>query len=75
MRRPRPFTQDDVTRAVKGARAAGCEVQRVELDVAGKIVIVTTSGSTDLETSSPLEQWKAKSCASGLKASTASVGP
>ncbi|WP_192740836.1 hypothetical protein [Bradyrhizobium sp. OAE829] len=32
------FKQGDVTKAVKGAVNAGLEVQRVEIDQAGKIV-------------------------------------
>ncbi|MBR1233664.1 hypothetical protein [Bradyrhizobium sp. AUGA SZCCT0182] len=33
------FKQGDVTKAVKGAVNAGLEVQRVEIDQAGKIVV------------------------------------
>ena len=40
-RGPSIFKQGDVTRAIKGARAAGVEVGRVEVDLGdGKIVIV-----------------------------------
>jgi hypothetical protein len=35
------FKQQDVTRALKATRAAGVEVQRVEIDKDGKIVLVT----------------------------------
>ena len=35
------FTQADVTRAVKGAANAGMRVGRVEIDPAGKIVILS----------------------------------
>lgn len=35
------FTQGDVTRALKGAAAAGVDVKRFEIDRDGKIVIVT----------------------------------
>lgn len=34
------FKQADVLRAVKGARAAGLTVSRVEIDQAGKITII-----------------------------------
>jgi hypothetical protein len=40
-RGPASFKQRDVTRAVRGAVAAGVEVQRIEIDKTGKIVIVT----------------------------------
>jgi hypothetical protein len=35
-----PFRQADVTRAIKGAVAAGVDISRIEIDAAGKIVIV-----------------------------------
>jgi hypothetical protein len=35
------FRQRDLVRALKGAKAAGIEVAQVEIDKAGKIVIVT----------------------------------
>jgi len=40
-RRPCTFKQRDVTKAVKAIVAAGVQVERVEIDQAGKIVIVT----------------------------------
>jgi hypothetical protein len=39
-RAPSTFTQDAVTRALKGAAKAGVSVARVEIDRAGKIVII-----------------------------------
>lgn len=39
MTSPAPFKQVDVTRAVKGAVAAGVEVGRVEIEPSGKIVV------------------------------------
>ena len=49
--RPTVFKQVDVTRAVKGAVAAGLTVERVEIDQhSGKIVIFligNTSGQTE----------------------------
>jgi hypothetical protein len=39
-RGPLPFRQTDVARAIKGAVAAGLIVQRVEVDKAGKIIVV-----------------------------------
>ena len=40
-RRGPTFRQCDVSRAVKGARAAGIAVARIEIDIAGKIVTIS----------------------------------
>jgi hypothetical protein len=40
-RGPSTFRQQDVTRALRAAVAAGVDVTRVEIDKTGKIVIVT----------------------------------
>jgi hypothetical protein len=40
-RAPSTFRQRDVTKAVKAVTAAGVGIARVEIDKAGKIVIVT----------------------------------
>lgn len=37
------FRQRDVTAAIKGTRAAGCDVKRVEIAKDGKIVVITAS--------------------------------
>jgi hypothetical protein len=50
------FRQTDVARAVKGARAGGLDIGRVEIDSAGKIVLIPKSEAR--EANSPLEQWK-----------------
>jgi hypothetical protein len=42
-RRAVAFRQADVSRAVKGAAAAGLAIARVEVNADGKIVIVTAS--------------------------------
>ena len=39
-RRPPTFRQQDVTRALRAARAAGVKVSRVEIDNGGKITLV-----------------------------------
>jgi hypothetical protein len=39
-RRELTFRQNDVARAVKGAVAGGLTVQRIEVDKAGKIIVV-----------------------------------
>ncbi len=40
-RAPLTFRQQDVTRAVKAVAAAGVHIARIEIDKAGKIVIIT----------------------------------
>lgn len=42
-RGPCTFKQRDVTKAVKAIIAAGVPVERVEIDKAGKIIIVTAA--------------------------------
>ena len=44
-RAPFAFRQQDVTRAVKAVTAAGVHIARIEIDKAGKIVIITTSAT------------------------------
>jgi hypothetical protein len=44
-RAPCTFRQQDVTRAVKAVAAAGAHIARVEIDRAGKIVIITTEAT------------------------------
>lgn len=53
-RRPCVFRQRDVTKAVRAVRAAGAQVARVEIDRAGKIVVVAGNG---LDESSPANEW------------------
>ena len=43
-RAPSTFRQQDVTRAVKAVAAAGVHIARIEIDKAGKIVIITAGG-------------------------------
>jgi hypothetical protein len=40
-RRPSIFRKIDLTRALKAAREAGVELARVEIDLSGKIILVT----------------------------------
>ena len=42
-RRPCMFKKGDITRALLGAKAAGIEIQRFEIDNAGKIIIVAAT--------------------------------
>jgi hypothetical protein len=47
-RAPSTFRQQDVTRAVKAVTAAGVHIARIEIDKAGKIVIITTDATDQL---------------------------
>ena len=44
-RAPATFRQQDVTKAVKAVAVAGVHIARVEIDKAGKIVIITTDAT------------------------------
>jgi hypothetical protein len=46
-RRSCTFKITDVARAIRGAKAAGVEVQRIEIDKAGKIILFTGSVVAD----------------------------
>jgi hypothetical protein len=55
------FRQQDVTRAVKAVAAAGVEIARIEIDKAGKIIIVSLVGvatepHSDLD--KELQEWE-----------------
>lgn len=54
-KRPATFKQTDVTRAVKGVKAAGMNVGRVEIDRDGRIVI--ESSSTLAAPQNAFDQW------------------
>jgi hypothetical protein len=57
-RGPTTFKQRDVVAAVKAVTAAGYEVLRVEVDKAGKIVVVTTKGAVEApETVDDKNEW------------------
>jgi hypothetical protein len=47
-RAPSKFRQGDVTRAVKGAFAAGAQSVRVEVDKEGKIAVVASKTGAEL---------------------------
>jgi hypothetical protein len=55
-RRPSNIRERDIAKALKGARAAGMEIARVEIDLVGKIILFTKSDSD--EALSPLEKWR-----------------
>lgn len=45
-RRPCTFKQQDLTRALRGTKAAGIKIRRIEIDNAGRITIVPTGDSS-----------------------------
>lgn len=59
-RRPSTFRQSDLTRALKGLKAAGEQVARVEIDSAGRIVIITGRDGPDVRQANELDAWMAK---------------
>jgi hypothetical protein len=59
-RRPCVFRQRDVTKAVRAVAAAGVQIDRVEVDKTGKIVIVTRNVLGDSSNNSPANEWDEK---------------
>jgi len=56
-RAPSTFRQQDVTRAVKAVAAAGVHIARIEIDKAGKIVIITTGVADQPGESTEVNEW------------------
>ena len=56
-RAPSTFRQQDVTRAVKGVAAAGVHIARIEIDKAGKIVIITADPTHQPGQSAEVNEW------------------
>jgi len=50
------FKQQDLTRALRAAKAAGIEVERFEVDKTGKIVVVTAQPAMDTSDKSD-DEW------------------
>ncbi len=59
MARSHRFNQADLTRAVKGATAAGMKVARIEIDADGKIVLVS-GDAAPMGPASDFDTWKGK---------------
>jgi len=56
-RGPCTFRQQDVTRALRATLAAGIEVQRIEIDKDGKIVVVTGKPQEPRDKSTGSNEW------------------
>jgi hypothetical protein len=56
-RAPSTFRQCDVTRAVKAVAAAGVDIARIEIDRAGRIIIIATSGSAGAGEGREANEW------------------
>jgi hypothetical protein len=56
-RAPSTFRQQDVTKAVRAVAAAGVPIARVEIDNAGKIVIITTDATDQPGASTEVNEW------------------
>lgn len=50
MTAPARFTQADMRRAAAGVLAAGLDIAKIEIDLAGKIVIIPAAGQPQAET-------------------------
>ncbi len=56
----KPFTQTDVSRAVKGAQNAGLKIARLEIEpTTGRIVVVAVDALMEKHTSK-LNEWRAR---------------
>jgi hypothetical protein len=55
VRRPSTFRQQDLTRAIKGAVAAGIGVQQIEIGKDGKIVMIF--GAPHFDKINPVNEW------------------
>ena len=49
--------QTDVTRAVKGVAAAGVHIARVEIDTAGRIVIIAAEATEQSGETTEANEW------------------
>jgi hypothetical protein len=56
-RAPSTFRQQDVTRAAKAVTAAGVHIARIEIDKAGKIVIITADPTNRSDEMTEANEW------------------
>jgi hypothetical protein len=57
MRRPLIFKKTDLTRALKGVRAAGMEIGRIEINKEGVIVMVPGKPEEPTNASAEANEW------------------
>jgi hypothetical protein len=55
-RAPATFRQGDVTRAIKAAKQSGLPVARVEIDRAGRIVVVIGEAADNEKAATPFDK-------------------
>jgi hypothetical protein len=61
LRRPAPFTQGDLTKALRAAIRAGIKPCRAEIDQNGKIVLgFEAGGAAGGEPATPFDRWEAE---------------
>ena len=58
---PATFKETDLTRALRAARKAGAEVERVEIDRDGRIVLVLKNGDNIFPESNEWDEWRISS--------------
>jgi hypothetical protein len=56
-RRPCTFRQSDLTRAIKAARAAGVEIERVEIERDGRMIVVMNKGDVPQPNGGDTNPW------------------
>ena len=56
-RAPSTFRQPDVTKAVKAVRSAGVDIVRIEIDKAGKIIIIASAANGQPGESTEANEW------------------
>ena len=56
-RAPSTFRQQDVTRAVRAVTAAGVRIERIEIDKAGKIIIIPTTDASQPGDRTEANEW------------------
>ena len=59
-RGPSTFKKRDIAAAVEAVKTAGCEVNRVEIDRAGRIVIVVGKPDGPCAEPEQLDEWDAR---------------